>query len=190
MKKFVLFLAVALLIISTSMTSSSVTEEQVACPDIFTLEESLIREMTKRYKDSQLTFINDRLKLVDGLGDTRAIWLSLEVLEDFICQIKTYVPGGVNNKGVRIYYTAYPEEKDWRDYRDLSTPSGVPIVPKTYAERHTLVLIPTIRQAGVDQDYTPQQGDPMAIMIGTAGDEPGRNHGSLFPPKKETGLRY
>jgi hypothetical protein len=47
--------------------------------------------------------------------------------------------------GIRFYYAAYPKEQDW------NIMSGTPIGTE-YAQRHTLVLVPTMKQEDENGD--------------------------------------
>jgi len=203
MKKSVLFLAVVLVIISISMTSFSKSKlHDESCEGNFTLERELVERMKQKYKDTQLKLINRKLKFRhhDKMGDAKEIWFSLDTLKAFICQIENEIDAKSENLGIRIYYVAYPKKREWKKYPDLQIPGKKPSVPKSYAERHTLVLIPTVKKSSTSghQDYIPPQNPQsgtahyMAMGLTDTSDytesdseeteSPTKNHGNLFPP--------
>ena len=181
MKKSILFLVVALVVISISMSSYSKPEvHDETCEDMFTLSTELIEAMKLKYESTQYESIKKDLEFMDGKGDAKAIWFSLDVLREFICQIETHSDAESADLGIRIYYAAYPKKGEWYKYPKLK-------VPDSYAERHTLVLLPTETQSdGSIQDLNLTQSPVMSLVLtGTDIDDkkkPGKNHGSLFPP--------
>lgn len=215
MKKFVLFLAVALVTINVSILSCKEKKEgfkekeasKESCSKRFTLEYKLIKVMTSKYQSTQLRHINDKLEFDDGKGDARAIWFSLDDLKEFICQIERETDRKSDQLGIRIYYAAYPEKKEWDKYTDL-TAIDEAIYEKhkkrdTYAERHTLVMVPTVKNpiSGQIRDYLPNQGPALALTTyalppedevrgATTGERLVKNSGSLFPPESERGMEF
>jgi len=141
--------------------------------DISTLEVALIHAMTKKYKENQLSIINQSSKEEnhyfsepelpeEPYGDARAIWFDLETLKAFVYQIemkaKTQgeIPVSSTDLGIRIYYASYPDANYGRyGYSDLLSEDGSNILPENYQKRHTLVMIPTIRRDGQNVDFDP-----------------------------------
>ena len=229
MKKSYVFLAAILVISSISMSAckpdKGVTDEEIVidpevglkddCFTRFTLQRTLVEEMTLKYKNTQLQHINNEMDFyddkgeVDEQGDARAIWFSLDVLEEFICQIKTESKLDSEDLGIRIYYAAYPEKEQWDRFIDLKRYDTKYGVKDSYQERHTLVLVPTTNPDGPFgpiMDYTPSQTDLFALtglyLPRLHGPEPPpdpeteeernliKNSGSLFPPDPPTGMGF
>ena len=94
-----------------------------------------------------------------------------------------------NDLGIRFYYAAYPKSEDW----NLMSSHPVAV---NYAEKHTLVMIPTLKKADEngdihDYDFNPahSQGTSMALQARSNQDEgddgesfPSENNGQLIPP--------
>lgn len=191
MRKLILILVLALVILSISMSSfSKATVHDIPCEGMYTLECKLIDDMKKKYRSTQLKHINDKLAFDDGKGDAQAVWLSLKVLEQFICQIQSKKPASVRSEdlGIRFYYAAYPEKDKWDSYTDLKTKTlwRKHKIPVGYEERHTVVLVPTFttNDDTIKDLFLQGQSGILAITPGVSDNRrPARNHGSLFPPR-------
>ncbi|MGB0948991.1 MAG: hypothetical protein ACPGU0_02650 [Marinirhabdus sp.] len=185
-----------------------------------TLEVKLIHAMTEEYKTKQLKAINDAEhtrfnSTPDPVnGDSRAIWFDLETLKEFIYHIEAKAknhptPAHSKDLGVRIYYASYPKYETWeRLYKDLPG-TGDNVLTQDYEERHTLVMVPTIRKDGLEVDFNPldpctyckgmdlrtysrKSTNPILAIAGIpkSGSEGAQNHGNLYPPLGITDLTF
>ncbi len=141
-------------------------------------------------------------KLTAG-KDARTIWFSMGTLKRFLWLIEKKSCGLCIDKeklGVRIYYGRYPQ--------NFGTNQNYANIPGTYGGKHTLFMVPTYNNGGINIDFNPAHKDscrPMAIknIPGTGGDylilSPNarmytnnsvtntpsdviQNHGDLMPP--------
>lgn len=157
-----------------------------------------IRGMINNYRENQLTFINKNLPLEDA----HSVWHSFTEIKNFISSVENE-SSKVNpdlidaDFGVRFYYAAYPQAEEFQKY-------GIYGVPDTYALRHTMIMIPTIKKhtdEGIQNfDFNPldastynisssANNNPTVRMMamseigaGTEGNQLAENHGSLIPP--------
>lgn len=151
----------------------------------------LIQELINNYRNNQLRAINSKL----GLQDSHSIWFDLPKLKKFIACIEDEAKK-VNSDtseidlGIRFYYAAYPKAENWAIM-------GTHPVAQEYAERHTLVMIPTIKREDetgqvLHYDFNPMngtQGGSMALSARnsrTSSESIAENHGALIPPEKTT----
>jgi len=202
---------------------------------ISTLPILLISDMVSKYQEKQLSAVKEGLredlrKQLDNnqidstnfkerfpeVQDAQSIWFDLETLKTFLYHIEHITIENDSTKtnkdlGVRIYYTSYPKRETWDsipEYRDalLSMKNDQKTVG--YEEKHTLVMIPTIRQEKNGRvgnfDFNPLFGkDTYDIDLRSAisGDSinrnlllsvggftniegmQARNHGGLIPPR-------
>lgn len=151
----------------------------------------LVETLVDNYKSRQLYSIENSVSYPMAF-DARAAMFSLKALKSFIETIEEEVAKHperpVENIGVRFYYTAYPELKDWEDelFDELKP------VPLDYTKLHTLVAVPTMEIAGVCYDFDPfdvntyDGSKPADTGMGIMAE----NHGSLYPPGGSTGLWF
>ncbi|MBB3123291.1 hypothetical protein FHS04_000788 [Mesoflavibacter sabulilitoris] len=193
---------------SFSRGTGSVSNDNTLClnyerSDKSNLEIGLVHEMTTLYQNST------------NLDNTKAVRLDLETLKTFIYHLEMESKkNNISSKdlGIRFYYARYPKQATWNSVyaRDLS---GFIRDSKTeqYALRHTLVLIPTIKQDSINYDFDPLV--PQSYTTGlsssylTSSDnynanqtifaltvtEPtvsAQNHGGLYPPYSNTGTGF
>lgn len=182
-----------------------------------TLQIDLIKRMTSNYKCDQWEMINQNggRSSNSGQRDARAIWFDFTTLKTFLYQIEDEAKTNnhaLNNLGIRIYYTSYPSHNNiyinnndcsrnqlsnkWDSYQDLND------VDKSFENKHTLVMIPTIRKDDIDIDFDPrkkfkqnrkfniendnhQPTEERTVMALSLGNTIAQNHGSLFPPDDE-----
>ncbi|GAA5094092.1 hypothetical protein GCM10023210_25440 [Chryseobacterium ginsengisoli] len=149
-----------------------------------------IQTLVNNYRNNHLAFVKDRL----GIDDAHSIHFDLATLKKFISDIenetqKTNPNVTDQDLGIRFYYAAYPKEDNWDIMND--TPIG-----KEYAERHTLVLVPTMKEQDengemLSYDFNPMSstsnnGEILAMASarngGLQGDVICQNHGNLIPP--------
>lgn len=137
-----------------------------------TLPVDLIQNLVDNYRNNQLDCINQNM----AMDDAHSVWFDLPTLKSFIAEIETQaltIDPNVENEdlGIRFYYAAYP-----------TTP--VQPIPSNYAKRHTLVMIPTKKEGGLNYDFNPFEEDEKALAI--TGITPklalAQNHGDLVPP--------
>jgi hypothetical protein len=151
-----------------------------------TIASELVQNLINNYRSNQMQVVNKEL----GITDAHAIWFDLPKLKKFIACIESEaqkVKPEVSEEdlGIRFYYAAYPKAEDWAIME--SHP-----VEKEYAERHTLVMVPTLKKEGetgemLNYDFTPFEGKSALAMAGKKSQplQPetiAENHGTLSPP--------
>ncbi|MDR6373104.1 hypothetical protein J2795_004293 [Chryseobacterium bernardetii] len=168
-----------------------------------TMSNSLIQALIDNYRQNHLSAINTAL----GIQDAHSIWFDLPKLKNFIAKIeeeaaKVNPSASDEDLGIRFYYASYPKQENW------SIMDSHP-VPTEYAEKHTLVMIPTLKKANeggelIDYDFNPFQntdGNPLSLnsrsVKGIGGGEDddddkglGENSGTLIPPSPPLGISY
>ncbi|EJL68022.1 hypothetical protein [Chryseobacterium populi] len=152
---------------------------------------SLIQELVNNYRNNHLMAINSTLEITDA----HSIWFDLPKLKKFIADIeieaqKVNPDTTENDLGIRFYYAAYPKLENW----DIMESHPV---PTEYAEKHTLIMIPTLKSENeegelLDYDFNPLsavngQMSAMAFKSSNADDPEedeslAQNHGQLIPP--------
>lgn len=145
----------------------------------------LIQKLIDNYRSNQLVNINEGL----GIDDAHSIWFDLPKLKKFITTIEEEAKNlnpdiSEENLGIRFYYASYPKNENWDIMESHS-------VPQEYAEKHTLIMIPTMKktsEAGelVDSDFNLiSEGE-----INSGGIVLGENNGILIPPSPPFGISY
>lgn len=124
-----------------------------------------IQNLVNNYRENQLACINTNL----NMDDAHSIWFNLATLKSFIAEIEAQaadVDPNVSDAdlGIRFYYGAYPEFPEQP-------------IPEDYAKRHTLVLVPTKKEDGLNYDFNPF-AEPSSLAVTALA----QNHGSLVPP--------
>lgn len=151
-----------------------------------TIASELVQQLIGNYRNNQMQAVNKEL----GITDSHAIWFDLPKLKKFIACVENEA-AKVNPEvteedlGIRFYYAAYPKAEDWAIME--SHP-----VEKEYAERHTLVMIPTLKKADetgemLNYDFCPFNSESVLAMASKTGQPAGletiaENHGTLSPP--------
>jgi len=136
-----------------------------------TLAVDLIQDLVDNYRNNQLNCINQNIKI----DDAHSVWFDLPALKNFIAEIEAQaqiVDPNVqsNDLGIRFYYAAYPE-------------NPAQPIPSNYAKRHTLVMIPTKKEEGLNYDFNPFQEEGKALSVtGVTAIALAGNHGDLVPP--------
>ncbi|MBT2622127.1 MULTISPECIES: hypothetical protein [Chryseobacterium] len=162
--------------------------ETLSAPN--TMTTSFIQELINNYRNNQLQAINSNLEM----NDAHSIWFDLPKLKKFIADLETEAkkidPTTTDNDlGIRFYYAAYPKSENWAIMENHT-------VPKEYAERHTLVMVPTLKKEDengdlLDYDFNPlaSNGHAMAMALKSRNAETpieeeglAQNHGNLIPP--------
>ncbi|MCT2562907.1 hypothetical protein [Chryseobacterium herbae] len=154
-----------------------------------TIASELVQKLISNYRDNQMQAVNKEL----GITDSHAIWFDLPKLKKFIACIeneaaKVNPDVSETDLGIRFYYAAYPKAEDWGIMENHP-------VEREYAERHTLVMIPTLKKADengemLDYDFCPlNSGRSLAMASKGDGDDDtfppdtiAENHGTLSPP--------
>ncbi|MGC5746188.1 hypothetical protein [Chryseobacterium sp. NFX27] len=169
----------------TKTTSEAGASETVSGAN--TIPSELVRQLIGNYRNNQMQAVNKEL----GITDSHAIWFDLPKLKKFIACVeneaaKANPDVSEEDLGIRFYYAAYPKAKDWAIME--SHP-----VEKEYAERHTLVMIPTLKKADetgemLHYDFCPPNSGSILAMAsknGKSGDPEtlAENHGTLSPPQ-------
>ncbi|KQT20622.1 hypothetical protein ASG22_16750 [Chryseobacterium sp. Leaf405] len=170
----------------TKLTLDGKTLELTSSPNTMTYE--FIQTLIDNYRKNQMISINKDL----GIQDAHSIHFDLSTLKKFISDIenetqKTNPNISEKDLGIRFYYAAYPKADEWNMMQN--TPIGV-----EYAERHTLVMVPTMKMADengeiLSYDFNLSnasgKGEFMAMAAKketNTGDCLAQNHGSLSPP--------
>ncbi len=171
------------------------------------LQVDLVRNMISGYKDYQKRYIDT----ASNLDDAHSIWFDLETLKAFIYHVEYQTKQNTNivanpELGLRIHYSRYPEFNQWKDFSDLDDLAQDPLGSQ-YGERHTLVIIPTIkRKDGKNVNFNPLDtttyangmpfdypGTPSTTTVpsfggintkanNSGGNTGSQNHGGLYPP--------
>lgn len=129
---------------------------------------AFIQKLVDNYRNNQLALINQNM----AMDDAHSIWFDLVTLKNFIAEIETEalaIDPNVESKdlGIRFYYAAYSQE--------IESP-----IPSNYSKKHTLVMVPTKKEEGMNYDFNPfqEEGKTLSVTgIALAG-----NHGDLVPP--------
>lgn len=146
---------------------SSITDDP-ACPDygslpMNTLSVSLIHDMVDVYRQKQGVGIEREL----GNVHTRNIVFDLPSLKQFIYQIESETKQQIatynldideEDLGVRIYYSAYPEDiEEWDKSEYNGNLDDLKLSHTDYASQHTLLLVPTLNIGDKDEpaDFNP-----------------------------------
>lgn len=165
----------------------------------------LAKKMTEDYaRDIGKNYIYEGNIRTDSL-DSRCIWFDLKKIKQFIAYTEQSLCKNnctdSTSLGIRFYYAKYP-------FADkMTTATGLGEVPRNFARRHTLFMVPTYWDPvkGKNVDFDPAQvgsncriiplGSPSlpypgrvygaALGAGDGGDA--QNHGSLRPPPAGTG---
>jgi hypothetical protein len=171
--------------------------------------------MVQYYKENQLLQVNNAMfnntvSRNDATGtpvnyhntDARCVWFDLKTLKRFIYEIESQTCracGSSDTLGIRMYYGSYPgSPEEWNEKYG----GNLANMCHEYAQKHTLLMVPTIRKTGIDIDFDPQymstSCDPVAgwnridsmmlankslslLMLSTL-DVGAQNHGTLSPP--------
>ncbi|MDQ0066226.1 hypothetical protein [Chryseobacterium lathyri] len=165
-------------------TSETGTRETGSGTNTISLE--LVRQLISNYRNNQMQAVNKEL----GITDSHAIWFDLPKLKKFIACIEseaTKANPDVSEEdlGIRFYYASYPKAEDWAMMENHP-------VEKEYAERHTLVMVPTLKKADetgemLNYDFCPSNSGSILAMGSKTGKSAGaetlaENHGTLSPP--------
>ena len=170
-----------------------------------TMSSAVIKNMISNYRNKQLDIINTTL----GINDAQSVWFNMEVIKNFVSSVENEsrkVNPNISEKdlGIRFYYAAYPEERDWdENFRS---------VRKDYAERHTLIMIPTLNKKGdhgelMGYDFNPldrstysldrknkEHSEMKMIAVSSSNSESsnvmGQNHGQIIPPNDPVVTSY
>jgi hypothetical protein len=148
-----------------------------------------IQTLIDNYRKNHLLAVKDQL----GIDDAHSIHFDLATLKKFISDIENETLKNNPNVtdqdlGIRFYYAAYPTVNNWSIM--VNTPIGT-----EYAEKHTLVLVPTMKMEDeqgemLSYDFNPLsttgEGEFLAMASartsGLQGNVISQNHGTLNPP--------
>lgn len=131
----------------------------------------LIQNLVDNYRSNQLEAINQDL----NIEDAHSVWFDLPTLKSFVAEIEAQaklIDQNVKDVdlGIRFYYAAYPAVPE-------------PSVPTEYANRHTLVMIPTKKMNNLNYDFNPFENKSESLAVaGVLTDALALNHGDLVPP--------
>jgi hypothetical protein len=142
-----------------------------------TMPRVLVQSMINNYRKNQLVAIgNDSENGVKD--DAHSTWFDLADLKTFIETIEKNAPEENKGLGIRFYYAAYPDSNLFgkEEYESLES-FNKDEMQKQYGKRHTLILVPTINENGVNKDFNPESIAISEAVIA-------KNHGNLIPPNK------
>jgi len=172
----------------TKQTLDVETLEPISVPNTMTC--NFIQTLINNYRSNHLVSIKDKL----GFDDAHSIHFDLATLKKFISDIETETKKSnpsvtEEDLGIRFYYAAYPKTADWEIMAD--TPIGI-----EYAQKHTLVMIPTMKMEDEEGEMLPYDFNPLgagnsdevlAMASSKNVNDPSeeslaQNHGQLIPP--------
>ncbi|MDN3586440.1 hypothetical protein QWY86_07185 [Pedobacter aquatilis] len=121
-----------------------------------TMSQKAIQKMVDNYRNVQLEVINKTL----GINDAHSVWFDFKTLKKFISDIElesVKVQQHITDDrlGLRFYYAAYPKIQDWDVFGNDTS------IPKDFAEKHTLIMIPTLKIKTVDGSYLDYDFNPL-----------------------------
>jgi len=173
-----------------------------------TMDPAIIQQMVDGYRNNHLAAINKAL----GINDSHSVSFGLKTLKKFIADIeflsKKVDPRIVDGAlGIRFYYAAYPKENEWNGFEAEKS------IGKNYAQKHTLVMIPTLKKKSSDGSYQDYDFNPLdrttfplkerekeqpitlMAMSSDSSDTQSRevmaqNHGQLIPPADSAMQNY
>jgi len=165
-----------------------------------TMDPEIIQQMVDNYRNNHLEAINR----VMNIKDAHSVSFGLKTLKKFIGDIEFYTkkvdPRIADGAlGIRFYYAAYPKENEWSGFESEKE------IGKEYAQRHTLIMIPTLKKkagngAYLDYDFNPldrntfpikerSKEEPVTLMAMSSDTSDGQtrevmaqNHGQTIPP--------
>ncbi|MGU3377221.1 hypothetical protein [Chryseobacterium sp. M5A1_1a] len=158
------------------------------------MSNNLIKTLIDNYRQNHLTAINNSL----GIEDAHSIWFDLPKLKSFIALIENEASKinpecSEEDLGIRFYYAAYPKVENWDIMENHP-------VPQEYAERHTLVMIPTLKKESeegekLDYDFNSLTQQNLALSargVKLTDDDGGmgENQGQLIPPSNPKAASY
>ena len=167
---------------------SSSEIQNIADPNL--MDTSVIQNMVNNYRNNQLQNINEKLKIKDSVS----VWFDFNTVQNFISTVEKESKSrneniSLNDLGIRFYYAAYPKEENWDIFQNETMEP-----PKEYAQRHTLIMIPTLNIKDASGNYLNYDFNPLDENTYTrafvARETPvlnskntvAQNHGSLIPP--------
>lgn len=165
-----------------------------------TMDPAIIQQMVDNYRNNHLEAINRIMEIKDA----HSVSFGLKTLKKFIGDIEFYAkkvdPRIADGAlGIRFYYAAYPKANEWSGFENEKE------IGKDYAQRHTLIMIPTLKKkasngAYLDYDFNPldrstfpikerSKEQPITLMAMSSDSSDGQsrevmaqNHGQLIPP--------
>ncbi|MNK47550.1 hypothetical protein D3C87_663620 [compost metagenome] len=165
-----------------------------------TMDPAIIQQMVDNYRNNHLEAINRIMEIKDA----HSVSFGLKTLKKFIGDIEFYAkkvdPRIADGAlGIRFYYAAYPKANEWGGFENEKE------IGKDYAQRHTLIMIPTLKKkasngAYLDYDFNPldrstfpikerSKEQPVTLMAMSSDSSDGQsrevmaqNHGQTIPP--------
>jgi hypothetical protein len=123
-----------------------------------TMDPEIIQQMVDNYRNNHLAAINKVL----GITDAHSVSFGLKTLKKFITDIE-YHTRKVDTRitdgalGIRFYYAAYPKDNEWNNFDNEKS------IGKNYVQKHTLVMIPTLKKKSSDGSYQDYDFNPLDI---------------------------
>lgn len=144
-------------------------------PDFKHLDASTAHQLADNYIASQQ---EPTTLMPDGQADARCVNFKLSDLKKFIWGIESNICkcSSKAELGIRFYYGRYP---------DLNTTENPNFesVPKEYSFRHTLFLVPTIKEGDIFRDFDPTKLPADCKPIDNMDSSNYiMNHGNVCPP--------
>lgn len=158
------------------------------------MSNELIKALIENYRQNQMIAINEAM----GITDAHSIWFDLPKLKKFINQIehegrKIDPECTEEDLGIRFYYAAYPKIENW----DIMESHPV---PEEYSERHTLVMVPTLKKESEEgktlhfdfNTLLKKNIQSANFALSSKDTKPpkgiGENQGTLSPPASSIGM--
>ena len=158
------------------------------------MSNDLIKVLIDNYRQNQMIAINETM----GITDANSIWFDLTKLKNFIKKLehealKINPECTQEDLGIRFYYAAYPKIENW----DIMESHPV---PQEYSERHTLVMVPTLKKETEEGEIShfdfhslqPKNGKIANLSLSAKGSPTpkgiGENQGTLSPPASSIGM--
>jgi hypothetical protein len=134
------------------------------------IDASLAKMMAENYRNFYVnTFLKKMPTVMDQANgtrnnnDSRSVWFSIKKLKDYIRDMEASSLSCSTQdslSGLRFYFIRYPErdlkkaDNAWNQYGYFSKTN----MPKDYANRHSLMIVPTRydKSADLDIDYDPR----------------------------------
>ena len=209
-------------------TGSAHNNKDIICSNYInttesTLPKRLVQDMVTHYTENQLSHINNAMSF-QKKTDAQSITFDLETLKRFIYHLENAAakdskyPTSSEKLGIRIYYASYPDQQDWGNTAYGNALQGFVgnSTTEDYAHRHTLVMIPTIKNGNTVMDFDPFVSDSYVSGLNAAtdvnapifglminmppssnqstssnnGGTNAQNHGGLHPPYDNLGAAF
>ena len=204
-----------LLLSNTNTQKESKNQPYIQCdsctsyanyPPFNYLDVDMLHAMANKYKTTITSNVNGKIMvsqfLQNKVEDSKSIWFSLDSIKRFIWEIETNMCKNqcitqVNKHelGIRLYYARYPLA-----YKRVSPFKQLLSLNPSYQNLHTIFMVPTYNENGVDWDFDPRlrtakncrpsiENGTQALIFAPLNTS-AQNHGSLCPPLNCDGATF